>query len=87
MRRFGVMSAGGGDWYSPPMHHLQIGDPLVVYQKQAGYVGYGKVTSQAVMAKDFQTSNGPLADQTLVRPNLFHDSDDPKLADYAVGVE
>lgn len=66
MRRFGFISAGGGDWYSAPMHRLQIGDPLVVYQKQAGYVGYGKVTSQAVMAKDFQTSNGPLADQTLV---------------------
>lgn len=87
MRRLGFVSAGGGDWYSGPMQRLQVGDQIVAYQKQAGYVGYGKVVSTAVMARDFETSQGLLLDQTLAQPNLAHDSDDPKMAEYVVGVE
>ncbi|MFC0805454.1 endonuclease NucS domain-containing protein [Ensifer sp. P24N7] len=87
MRRLGFISAGGGDWYSGPLQRLQIGDPIFAYQKQAGYVGYGKVASTAVMARDFETRQGPLLDQALVQPNLAHDRDDPKRSEYVVGVE
>jgi len=87
MRKFGFIAAGGGEWYSGPLQRLQVDDLIVAYQKQAGYVGYGKVTSPAVMARDFGTSEGPLLDQTLSQPNLAHDRDDPKLAEHVVGVE
>jgi hypothetical protein len=87
MRRFGFIAAGGGERYSGPLQRLQVGDPIVAYQKQAGYVGYGTVKSAAVMARDFETPDGPLLSQTLVQPNLAHDRDDPKLAEYVVGVD
>lgn len=87
MRRYGFIAAGGGEWYSSPLQRLQVGDPIVAYQKQAGYVGHGKVISTAVMARDFDTPDGLLLDQTLAQPNLAHDRDDPKLAEYVVGVE
>lgn len=87
MRKFGFIAAGNGERYSGPLQRLQVGDPIVAYQKQAGYVGYGKITSTAVMARDFETPQGPLLTQTLVQPNLAHDRDDPKLAEYVVGVE
>ncbi len=87
MRRYGFLSAGGGDWYSKHLHRLEVGAPIVAYQKQQGYVGYGRVTSAAVMARDFEVNGLPLLDQVLVQPNLGHDRDDPKLAEYVVGVE
>ena len=79
-RGYDFVAAGGGERYSGPLQRLQPGDRFVAYQKQAGYVGYGKVTTPAVMARDF-------VDQPLAQPNLSHDRDDPKLAEYIVGVE
>lgn len=87
MRRYGFIAAGGGERWSGPLHRLQIGDRLVAYQKGAGYVGYGRVTKTAMMARDFSTDNGPLLDQSLTQSNLGHDRDDPKLAEYVVGVD
>lgn len=65
----------------------RLGDPIVAYQKQAGYVGYGKVTSTAVMVRDFMTDTGPLLEQPLTQPGLARGLDDPKLAEYAVGID
>ncbi|MFC0812794.1 nuclease [Paracoccus panacisoli] len=87
MRRYGFLAAGGGQKYSAPLQRLQVGDPVVAYQKQAGYVGYGKVTSTVVMARDFETPQGPLLSQPLAQPNLARDRDDPMLAEHVVGVE
>jgi hypothetical protein len=87
MQRYGFLAAGGGERYSGPLHRLQPGDAIVAYQKQAGYVGYGKVTAPAVMARDFTTPEGPLLEQPLSQPGLAHDRDDPKVAEYIVGVD
>lgn len=87
MHQYGFISAGNGERYSGPLNRLQVGDPVVAYQKQAGYVGYGKVVSTAVMARDFATPSGALLDQTLTQPNLAHDRDDLKLAEYVVGIQ
>jgi hypothetical protein len=87
MRRYGFVAAGGGVRYSGPLQRLlQPGDRLVVYQKQAGYVGYGKATTPAIMARDFTTDAGPLLDRPLAQPGLSHDRDDANLAEYVVGV-
>ncbi len=87
MRRYGFVAAGGGEKYSRPLERLQPGDQVVAYQKQAGYVGYGKVSSPAVMAREFATDNGRLLDQPLAQPGLSRDRDDPKLAEHVVGVD
>ena len=86
MRRYGFIAAGNGERYSAPLSRLQPGEKIVAYQKQAGYVGYGEVTQASVMARDFLTDNGPLLDQALTQPNLAHDRDDVKQAEYVVGV-
>ncbi|MGH6715598.1 MAG: hypothetical protein ACREDC_05330 [Bradyrhizobium sp.] len=87
MRRYGFIAAGGGTTWSGPLSRLQADDRIVAYQKQAGYVGYGKVTKPSAMVRDFETPAGPLLDQELQQPNLAHDRDDPERADYAVGVD
>lgn len=87
MRRYGFVAAGGGERYSGPLQRLKPADQLVAYQKQAGYVGYGKVSTPAVMARDFITEAGPLLDQPLAQPGLAHDRDDTLLAEYVAGVD
>jgi hypothetical protein len=87
MRRYGFISAGGGEWYSRQLSRLNAGDRIAGYQRHAGYVGYGIVTNPAVISRDFSTAAGPLLAQPLAQPNLMHDSDDPSLADYVVGVD
>jgi len=87
MRRYGFVAAGGGERWSAPLQRLQPGDHLVAYKKQAGYVGYGKVTAPAVMARDFISKAGPVLDQPLAQPGLARGKDDPKTAEYLVGVD
>ncbi len=87
MRRYGFVAAGGGEKWSGPLRRLSVGDPIAVYQKGAGYVGYGKVAAPVVMACDFITKSGPLLEQLLAQPNFAHDHDDSDRAEYAVGVD
>ncbi|GAG94860.1 unnamed protein product, partial [marine sediment metagenome] len=87
MRRYGFIAAGAGERYSRPLERLQTSDHIVAYQAQAGYVGYGTVTSPATMVADFETGDGPLLDQPLTQPGLSHDQDDRTLAEHAVGIE
>ncbi len=87
MRRYRFVAAGGGERYSSPLQRLQPGARFVAYQKGAGYVGYGRVTTPALMARAFVTEDGPLLEQPLAQRNLGHDRDDTKLAEYVVGVE
>lgn len=86
MRRYGFVAAGGGEKWSGPLRRLSVGDPIAVYQKGAGYVGYGKVGAPVVMARDFVTKDGPLLEQPLVQSNFVHHQNDPEKAEYAVGV-
>jgi hypothetical protein len=87
MRRYGFISAGGGEKYTGPLQRLQPGAPIVAYQKGAGYVGYGRVNSPPVIVKNFQTKNGPLIEQSLTQPGINWHGDDPTKAEYAVGVD
>lgn len=52
-RKYGFLSAGGGDVYVNPLKKLRIGDPVFAYIKNRGYVGFGQVTQEAQRAKDF----------------------------------
>lgn len=87
MRRYGFVAAGNGVKFSGPLRRLQVGLPIVAYQKKAGYVGYGIVTAPSVPAKDFATSDGPLLEQKLEQPGIGHDADSTELAEYVVAVD
>jgi hypothetical protein len=62
-RKYGFVSAGGDEKYSRPLHKLNIGDQIAVYQKRHGYVGVGTVTQPAVPADEFRMKDGHLYPQ------------------------
>ena len=87
MRRYGFVGAGGGEKYSAPLNHLHPGDRIVVYQKDAGYVGYGIVKAPSVLASDFRTENGPLLEQKLAQPGMVRPGEDATRAEHVVAVD
>ena len=59
-RKFGYVAAGGGERYSDPLRKLGEGDAVYVYQKGAGYVGFGHVTLAAVRLHEARLPDGSL---------------------------
>ena len=86
MRTYGFLASGGGRVYSKKLEQLNVGDHLYAYQKQAGYVGHGVVTSAVVPVTEFQVDGSSILSKPLKEPHLAHDKDDPELGEYLVGV-
>lgn len=58
-RRYGFVSAGGGEWYSRSLRKLPVGARIFVYVPGHGYVGVGTVTGTAQPAFEaVLTENG-----------------------------
>lgn len=57
--------------------------------KQHGYVGFGRVTKPAVMARDFEVEakRKRLFDLPLLQSNIRDLANDPEMAEWVVGVE
>lgn len=88
MRRYNFVAAGHGpQWSRQLIERLVMDDKIYVYQKGAGYVGFGRTIGEAVMAKDLLIDGVPLLDHALNQPGLAHDRDDPELAEYVVPVQ
>jgi hypothetical protein len=88
MRKFGFVAAGHGPrWSQQLINRLVIDDLIYVYQKGAGYVGYGRVLGPAVMARDMIIDDTPLLEQALEGVGLGLDRDDPQMAEYVVPVQ
>jgi hypothetical protein len=51
-RRYGFVSAGGGEWYSRSLRALPVGGRVFVHIPRIGYVGVGSVTGEAVSFDD-----------------------------------
>ena len=86
--KYEFLSAGQGTRYSVPLKKLKVGEKVLAYLKGKGYVGYGEVTSTAVMAKDFRISNNSLLfENDLKQPGIKKNSDNPELADWVVGIK
>ncbi|MCP2337351.1 endonuclease NucS domain-containing protein [Actinomadura rupiterrae] len=51
-RRYGFVSAGGGDWFSRTLRSLPVGARVFVHIPKAGYVGVGTVTQEAQPYED-----------------------------------
>lgn len=88
-RKYGFLSAGGGNWYSEPLKKLSVGAQIFAYMKGLGYVGFGLVTAEAVMIRDFTVGeNGTaLLDMPLKAPHPDRDRDDPELCEWVIRVD
>ena len=87
--KYGYIGAGQGVKYSRALKHLQIGDHVFAYMKGLGYVGYGEVTKEPVMIKDFidVKSGKGLLELPLKAINPKENMNDPDLSEYAVGIK
>jgi hypothetical protein len=57
-RRYGFVSAGGGDWFSRTLRALPVGARVFVHIPKTGYVGVGIVTGEAQPYEDSLLSTG-----------------------------
>lgn len=73
-KKYDFLSAGQHKKWSDPLCNLEIGDIVVAYLKQYGYVGIGKVLEKAVPVNDFRYNNKPLKDYTLKVNNIFENA-------------
>jgi hypothetical protein len=87
MKRFGFVGTCGGDFYTKRLDQLAIGDKVFAFQKGEGYIGYGVVKSEKVIASLFQAPDGPLFEQQLDQPGIKKNANDRALAEYVVGIE
>lgn len=74
-KEYGFLSAGQHPKWSDPLKTIEIGDVVVAYLKNYGYVGVGRVTEKAVRVNEFLVNNRPLKDFNLKQPNIFENSD------------
>ena len=74
-RRYGFVSAGGGEWYVNTLRALQYGDRIWVNVPRTGYVGVGEVVASAVPWHEFQIcrdgSPAPIATVELEAPEAL----------------
>ena len=87
MRRYGFIAAGGGEFYSKRLKQLSVGDEIFAYDKGNGYIGYGVVTSESVVASEFMTDDGLLFKQILEKPEIKREGESSDRQEYAVGVD
>ncbi|GAG38062.1 unnamed protein product, partial [marine sediment metagenome] len=74
--KYDFIGAGQGPKYSRPLKKLSIGNRLFAYMKGLGYVGYGEVTKEASMIKDFEVNGKKLLEQPLKAPQAAENSSD-----------
>jgi hypothetical protein len=87
-RRYGFIGAGQGEWFSSALERLSVDDEIFAYMKGRGYVGYGRVSEEAVMISDFVVEGDqPLLQMPLIAPKPDEHKDDPKMSEWVVGVE
>lgn len=93
-QRYGFISAGQGRVYSDQLRRLSRGDLIFAYLNKyqrgiGGYVGFGRVIAEAVMARDFIVNGELLLEQQILGNNLRNrkNADSAELADYVVGVQ
>jgi hypothetical protein len=86
-RKYGFVSAGGGEKYSRPLSHLKAGDRLFAYIKGHGYVGFGEVTEEKCLASGLvpPEMDRPLTDLSL-ESSIPKDPPLDGKEEYAVGV-
>ena len=88
-RTYGFLSAGYGLKYANQARQLHVGDVVVAYLSKYGYVEIGRVTAEAVPARDFRIGNRSLEQmkKQLKAPKVLHDSDDDEQCEWVIRVK
>ena len=90
-RKYGFISAGGGQWYSKTLKHLAAGDRVWVNLPRKGYVGVGRVTDERKRISEFEvdTDQGrrPVLDVLSNAEEYRQLADDPDKVEYFVSVQ
>ena len=86
-KKYGFVSAGGGEWYVNTLRTLQPGNRIWINIPGTGYVGVGEVLSSAVHLDQFKVNLGgvetPIAQVELETPWML----DEDQGEYYVGVK
>jgi hypothetical protein len=61
-RKYGFISAGGGDWYTRPLRLLAVGSRVWVNVPGRGYVGVGKILGPPARLSEFTVGDRPFLD-------------------------
>ena len=81
-RKFGFVSAGGGEKYVGPLRKLQPGDRVWVHVPKNGYAGFGEVLAPAVRPDEFMVDidgiSKPLTEFQLEAPKAFDEKLDER---------
>lgn len=77
-KKYGFLTAGQGRIWSDPLRTLEIGDIIVAYLKNHGFVGIGKVIEKAIRVNDFRINNLSLKEFKLEQPNIFKNAENEK---------
>ena len=85
--KFGFIAAGGGARWRDAMLGFNPGDVFAAYLKGHGFVGVGRITTEARMARDVSVNGKPLLRLPLVCERMGHDADDTAVAEYVCLVE
>ena len=85
-RNYGFLSAGQDKKWSDPIRTLEIGDIIVAYLKNHGYVGIGRVKEKAVKVIDFKINGESLKKIDLKIPNIFENAENDK-SEYLVKID
>ncbi|MDQ3002640.1 MAG: endonuclease NucS [Fibrobacterota bacterium] len=87
--KYGFLAAGQGKKYSDPLKKLKVGDRVFAFLKTQKYLGFGEVTHEAQMAKEFfvESAQKTLFDLPLVQPGIKENSNDPEKSEWIVGVK
>ncbi len=87
---YGFLSAGEKKRRITDIQKLEKGCRVYAYigRKDRGYVGYGEITKEAVMAKDFVVeSNGIKLLDLPLKADIKKYADDPDMSEYVIGVK
>ncbi|MEJ8472852.1 hypothetical protein [Roseibium algae] len=87
LRQHGYVVASGGKWYSDGLARLSMGDKVFFYQKNAGYLGFGIITSEMQPASDYALEDGRNLTDAVPRPYFSEFGDDPEKRAYVIGVD
>ncbi len=90
-RKYGFISAGGGEWYTRTLKLLGAGDRVWVNIPAKGYVGVGRVTGPVSSANDFviPVNGGPQKALDVLSAAHYHRAlaDDAEQSEYFVPVK
>jgi hypothetical protein len=87
--KYGFVGAGQGPKYSQPLKKLKPGDAVFGYMKGLGYVGFGEVTGESRMIRDFRIGDKqqPILSLPLKALKPGDHKDDPEYSEWIAPIK